>query len=194
MNKKIFFRMMGTVLLSTMAFGTINAQTKQPAGMRMEVAEAETDHGDYSVFTYKDTNEDDSFGYYLSVARTNKLLEGDEILGMEVLNIKEFAIWLGDNSDDALSTLDSILDLYSKDLDTSTEFRGRAVTGSGQLGEPTTTTCSVRKKPLGGKRLMFLFKSGGKQAHAYLTKQVVKELRMELKFDIKLHPKQHRKK
>ena len=118
MNKRIFFRMMVTVLLSTIAFGTINAQTKQPVGMRMEVAEAETDHGDYSVFTYKDTNDDDSFGYYLSVARTNKVLEGDEILGMEVLNIKEFAIWLGDNSDDALSTLDSILDLYSKDLDT----------------------------------------------------------------------------
>ena len=93
-----------------------------------------------------------------------------------------------------MSTLDSILDLYSKDLDTSTEFRGRAVTGSGQLGEPTTTTCSVKKKALGGKRLMFLFKSGDKQAHAYLSKQVVKELRMELKFDIKLHPKQHRKK
>ena len=88
MNKRIFFRMMVTVLLSTIAFGTINAQTKQPVGMRMEVAEAETDHGDYSVFTYKDTNDDDSFGYYLSVARTNKFLEGDEILGMEVLNIK----------------------------------------------------------------------------------------------------------
>ena len=128
MNKRIFFRMMVTVLLSTIAFGTINAQTKQPVGMRMEVAEAETDHGDYSVFTYKDTNDDDTFGYYMSVARTNKALEGDEILGMEVLNIKEFAIWLGNNCDDALSTLDSILDLYSKDLDTSTEFRGRAVT------------------------------------------------------------------
>ena len=192
MNKKIFFRMMVTVLLSTMVFGTINAQTKQPVGMRMEVAEAETDHGDYSVFTYKDTNDDDSFGYYMSVARTNKALEGDEILGMEVLNIKEFAIWLGDNSDDALSTLDSILDLFSKDLDTSTEFRGRAVTGSGQLGEPTTTTCSVRKKPLGGKRLMFVFTSGNHKAHTYLSKTIVKELRMELKMDKKLHPKQHR--
>ena len=58
MNKRIFFRMMVTVLLSTIAFGTINAQTKQPVGMRMEVAEAETDHGDYSVFTYKDTNDE----------------------------------------------------------------------------------------------------------------------------------------
>ena len=34
--------------------------------MRVEVAEAETDHGEYSIFTYKDSAADDSFGYYLS--------------------------------------------------------------------------------------------------------------------------------
>ena len=42
---------------------------KQPAGMRVEVAESETDNGEYSIFTYKDSEADDSFGYYLSLGR-----------------------------------------------------------------------------------------------------------------------------
>ena len=54
------------LLLSMMALSTAYAQS-QPAGMRVEVAEAETDNGEYSIFTYKDTDEDDSFGYYLSL-------------------------------------------------------------------------------------------------------------------------------
>jgi hypothetical protein len=31
------------------------AQKSQPAGMRVEVCDAETDHGEYSIFTYQDT-------------------------------------------------------------------------------------------------------------------------------------------
>jgi hypothetical protein len=50
----------------------------------------------------------------------------------------------------------------------------------------------VDKKPLGGKRLMFVFTNGNHKAHAYITKTVVKEMRAELKIDKKLHPKQHR--
>ena len=72
----------------------------------MEVADSETDHGDYSIFTYKDTDEDDSFGYYLSLGRVNNTLGADEILGVNVQNIDEVTIWLGSTTDEALDMLD----------------------------------------------------------------------------------------
>ena len=150
--KKIF-AMAAVALMTAMS---VNAQ-KQPAGMRVEVAEAETDHGEYSIFTYKDSNEDDSFGYYLSLGRVADFLGADEILGMEVQNIHEVTIRLGATTDEALATIGSILDLYDKDVDTTMEFQGRAATNGFQLGEPVTTTCTVVKKMLGGKRLQFLF-------------------------------------
>ena len=39
-------------LAVTLTCGTAHAQKKQPAGMRVEVAESETDHGEYSILTY----------------------------------------------------------------------------------------------------------------------------------------------
>lgn len=171
---------------------SVNAQ-KQPAGMRVEVCDAETDHGEYSIFTYKDSDEDDSFGYYLSLGRVADFLGADEILGMEVKNIHEVTIRLGATTDEALATISNILDIYDKDLDTTVEFQGRAATNGFQLGEPVTTTCTVVKKVLGGKRLQFLFPEGKRQARAYLSKSTLKELRANFKIDIKLHPKQHRK-
>lgn len=175
-----------------MTLATAQAQN-QPARMRMEVAEAETDKGEYSIFTYKDTDEDDSFGYYLSLGRVTDFLGADEILGMEVQNIYEVTIWLGATTDEALATIGTILDLYDKDVDTAIELSGRAATSGFQLGEPVTSTCVVVKKPLGGKRLQFLFPRGKRQARAYLSKSVLKELRTSFKLDIRLHPRQHRK-
>ena len=172
--------------------GAAQAQN-QPAGMRVEVAEAETDHGDYSIFTYKDTDDDDSFGYYLSLGRISDFLGADELLGMEVKNLHEVTVRLGGTTDEALATIGTILDLYDKDLDTTVEFSGRAATSGFKLGEPVTTTCMVVKKTLGGKRLQFLFPEGKRQGRAYLSKSTLKELRTDFKFDIKLHPKQHRK-
>ena len=166
---------------------------KQPAGMRVEVAEAETDNGEYSIFTYKDTDEDDSFGYYLSLGRVTDFLGADEILGMEVKNLHEVTIRLGGTTDEALATIGAILDLFDKDVDTTVEFSGRAATSGFKLGEPVTSTCVVVKRPLGGKRLQFLFPEGKRQGRAYLSKSTLKELRTNFKFDIKLHPKQHRK-
>ena len=185
--KKIFI----IIVLSTLVLGTVFAQKKQPTGMRVEVAESETDHGDYSIFTYVD--DDDTFGYYLSLARTSDFLGADEILGMQVKNIREVAIWLGATSTEAMETIGDILDLFDKDLGTTAEFRSRATMGSARLSDYINTNCVVEKKPLGGKRLQFFFPSGKKQAYAYLTKSVLKELRMNFKFDLKLHPKQHRK-
>ena len=84
------------------------------------------------------------------------------------------------------------MDLFDKDLDTTVEFKGRATTSGERLGEPNVTTCVVQKKPLGGKRLAFIFPFGKRQAHTYISKSVLKELRFGLKMDKKLHPKQHR--
>lgn len=186
--KKIFV-MAAVAILTVMS---AQAQ-KQPAGMRVEVAEAETDHGEYSIFTYQDTDSADTFGYYLSLGRTADFLGADEILGMQVQNIHEVTIYLGATTDEALAAIEGILDLYSKDAGTTVEFPGRAATNGFQLGEPVTATCTVVKKFFGGKRLQFLFPEGKRQARAYLSKSTLKELRNDFKFDIKLHPKQHRK-
>lgn len=180
------------VFLLTLTALPAQAQ-KQPAGMRVEVAEAETDHGDYSIFTYQDTDDADSFGYYLSLGRVTDFLGADEFLGMEVKNLHEVTVRLGGTTDEALTTIGAILDLYEKDLDTTVEFQGRAATSGFKLGEPVTTTCTVVKKTLGGKRLQFLLPEGKRQGRAYLSKSTLKELRTDFKFDIKIHPKQHRK-
>jgi opacity protein-like surface antigen len=186
--KKILLLAAVAIMIATSA----QAQN-QPTGMRVEVAEAETDHGDYSIFTYKDSDEEDSFGYYLSLGRVADFLGADEILGTEIKNLHEVTIRLGATTEEALATIDTILDLYDKDVDTTTEFSGRAATSGFQLGESVTSTCVVVKKPFGGKRLQFLFPEGKRQGRAYLSKSTLKELRSNFKFDIKLHPKQHRK-
>ena len=172
---------------------SVQGQKNQPAGMRVEVAEAETDNGEYSIFTYKDTDEDDSFAYYLSLGRLTDFLGADEILGLQVQNVHEVTIRLGATTDEALATIESILDLYDKDVDTTVEFQGRGATSGFQLGETLTTTCTVVKKTLGGKRLQFLFPEGKRQGRCYLSKSTLKGLRTNFKIDIKLHPKQHRK-
>jgi hypothetical protein len=169
------------------------AQKSQPAGMRVEVCDAETDHGEYSIFTYQDTDSVSTFGYYLSLGRTADFLGADEILGIQVQNIHEVTIRLGSTTDEALATIASILDLYDKDVDTTVEFAGRAATSGFRLGDPVTAACTVVKKTLGGKRLQFLFPEGKRQARTYLSKSTLKELRTNFKLDIRLHPKQHRK-
>lgn len=180
------------ILTACLLLGFVSASAQKKMGMRMEVAEAETDHGEYSIFTYKQEN--DSIGYYMSLGRTSDFLGADELLGMQVKNMDETVIWLGTTTDDVFSALDNLTALYDKDIDTTAEFKGRSVSGSGNLGEANTVKCVVVKKPLGGKRLEFLFAVGNRQAHTFLTKSVVKELRMNFKIDVKLHPKRHQKK
>lgn len=64
-------KMMMTIAFALVTLGAF-AQKEQPVGLRMEVAEAETDHAEYSIFTYRD--EDDNFGYYLSLAKVTHIL------------------------------------------------------------------------------------------------------------------------
>lgn len=190
MRKNLFLMAFAAMMITISA----QAQIKQPAGMRMEVAEADIDNSEYSIFTYKDTDSDDTFAYYLSLGRVTQLLGAirDDITDMSFDDIRETCVFLGATYDETITTLNSILDLYDKDLETTVEFRGRAATGSDRLGEPNVTLCMVKKKPLGGKRLEFFFDCGNRHAHAYLPKSVVKNLRTDLKIDKKLHPKLHR--
>lgn len=178
-------------LLCAITMGTVCAQN-QPVDMRFEVTETEFDDDEYTIFTYKDSEADDSFGYYLSLGRVTKFLGADEILNIEVYNIYEVAIWLGATSDEALATIGSMIDLYDKDVNTAVEFSGRASTNNFKLGETVTATCVVGKKLLGGKRLEFLFPVDKYQAVCYVPKSVLKDLRNNFKIDIKLHPSQHR--
>ena len=172
---------------------TIDIQAQDiPVGMRMEVAESESDHAEYSIFSYKD--DENTFGYYLSLGRVTHLLGliRDDITDAAFDDIKEGCIFLGATSDEAFATLEAMLDLLDEDLETTREFQGRTATGSERLGASTTSTCVVKKKTLGGKRLQFLFTSGKRQAEVYITKGIIKELRNEFKMDKRLHPKQHR--
>lgn len=190
MRKKILL-MAAVAIMTTMS---TMAQIKLPAGMRMEVAESDTDNSEYSIFTYKDTDSDDSFGYYLSLGRVTQLLGlvRDDITDISFDDIREICICLGSTADEALASLDNIIALYDNDVETTTELQGRSATGSERLGDATSVSCIVKKKPLGGKRLQFLIPCGKRNIHVYLNKSVVKELKQELKIDKRLHPKQHR--
>ena len=185
------YKILLTFVFAMMVTMSVQAQNI-PTGMRMEVAEAETDNSEYSIFTYKD--DDETFGYYLGLGRVINYVSifRDDVTDMSFEDIKETCICLGSTYDEAMATLGDILDLFNKDVETVVEFKGRAATGADRLGEPNTSTCIVQKKPLGGKRLLFQFTCGKRQAQTYLTKSVVKELRLGLKMDKKLHPKQHR--
>ena len=70
------------LLLCAITMGTAYAQN-QPVDMRVEVTETEFDDDEYTIFTYKDSEADDSFGYYLSLGRVTKFLGADEILNMD---------------------------------------------------------------------------------------------------------------
>ena len=68
MMKKVF--LMAVIAIMT----TVNVQAQNlPKGLRMEVAEAEGDKSEYSIFTYKD--DDETFGYYLSLLRSPGFLD-----------------------------------------------------------------------------------------------------------------------
>ena len=183
-------RIITTVLIAFAVLGSY-AQKSSPVGIRMEIASAEDNNTEYSVFTYKD--EDGTFGYYLSIGRLRNVLPlfDEDQMPYKLESIRETAIWLGSTSDEALAALDAFIDLYDEDLETAREFKGRASTGANKLGEPNITTCIVKKKPLGGKRLQFIFTSKSHSADTYVLKTIFKELRTEFKMDRKLHPKNH---
>lgn len=178
-------------VLTTLAlacFTLISFAQNIPAGIRMEVAEFEMNQNEYSVFTYKDA--DGTYGYYLSLGRAYNLLESsrDGVVTSSLDHVDETCILIGENSDEAMATLDELLGLLSKAPGTTLEFPCRLTTGADRLGEASTATCRVVKRALEGKRLNFQFQTGRRTAEADLTKSAIKSLKLNFKINIKLHP------
>ncbi len=178
-------------LLMTATIG-VQAQKDIPANLRVEVAEAEKDDADYSIFIYKDDN--GTQGYYMSLGGTSQLFS-ISIGGFNDLSIEdvfETCLWLGNTTDEVFAALDTILAMYDMEVGTVREFQGRTTTGAGRLAEQNVAKCEVMKRLIGGNRLLFSFVSGKYQCGVYLTKGVVKQLRFGLKTNMKLNPKLHR--
>ena len=173
-----------------MATAVTFAQNKEiPAGLRMEVAEAEIDeHYQSSIFTYKD--EDGTFGYYLSVSHVYELLKmvRDDITDMSVAHVDETILCIGSTPEEAFAFTDSLLALLDKAPGTTVQFPCRLATGADRLGASSTATCIVVKRFLQKKRLCFHFTSGNRTAEADLNKSSVKSLRLSFKVNHKLHP------
>lgn len=162
------------------------AQKNTPAGMRMEIVEIEQDDNEFSIFTYKD--DDGTVGYYLSLGHVYRLLEvtrNDES-DFTLDHVNETCLFLGADAEEASATIETLMELFDAPLATVKEFPCRLSTGAERLGEPATTSCSVVKRLLQGKRLCFMFQSGGHTVQADLTKPALKSLRMSLNLHKKI--------
>lgn len=180
--KRIIFCIV--LLLTVMPIG---AQNETP-GVRYESTEITNNEEVYSIFSY--TDDDGTYGYYLSVAHESEILSVVTPKTRSSLSIfDEACIWLGADREEAVATLDSILVLFDKDAGTVVEMNARMATGGERLGKDITVICEVTKKLLGGKRLWFYFPSGKREGETYMNKSTVKQLRWGMKVDKKLHPK-----
>ena len=171
---------------------TLNAFTASAkglnSGMKLEIVETDDNDSQFSIFTYQE-EKGGPVVYYLGIGREFEASEvfGFEIFGGSLSHIDECALYIGATADEALASLDTLFDLFDKDVDFETEFPGRLTTGSGQLGDPTTIACEVKKKVLSGKFLRFYFVSGKHNAEADLGKSSLKFLRKGLEKDMKRH-------
>lgn len=178
------------IAITAVTFNPFSASAKDiPAGMRMEIAEAEENDNEFQLFTYKD--EDGTFGYYLGLGRVFRILDVlfDGELNTSFDHIDEVCLCLGATPEVAMESLDTILAMFDKEVNTVAEFPARMSTGSERLNNPVIITCIVKKKFLGGKRLQFNFASGKHSAEADLSKSTVKFLKKGLEFDMKRHKK-----
>ena len=176
------------IAVFALTLNSFSASAKDiPAGMRMEIVSAEENDNVFEIFTYKD--EDGTIGYYLGLGREFRILDylDIEIPGTSFSLVDEVCLCLGATSDEAMASLESLMSIFDKDVNTVAEFPARMSTGAERLGDPTTVKCIVKKKFLRGKYLQFNFVSGKHSAEADLFKSTVKELKMGLKIDKKLH-------
>lgn len=159
----------------------------QPAGIRMEATEITVNDESYSLFTY--TDEDGTYGYYLSLGHYDELLSisignTSSTLG----NFDETCLYLGADREEAFEALDRLLALFDNEPGTTVELPARVATGGERLGGSVNISCLVHKKLLGGKQLLFFFPSHDHSGMTYLGKGSVKQLRRGLSLDKKLRP------
>lgn len=163
----------------------VYAQTDIPAGQRYEAVELEDGDDVFSVFRYKDAN--GTFGYYLSIGHTTASLDiaVGSILDGSFRRTPETCVCLGANADEAMETLNSLIDLFNEDVGTIKEFPSRITNGVG-LFDYGSTSCEIVKPFLCGKRLRWTFKSNEHVYESDLTKGNLKSLRNGLKLNQKL--------
>lgn len=162
------------------------AQNYTP-GVRYESTEISVNDEVYTVFSY--TDDDGSFGYYLSIARVDEILSvSTPRSSASISNIYEACLWLGNSRDEAIAFLDEMLSLFEQEAGTVREMPARMTTLGDRLGDDIQLVCEVKKKLLGGKRLLLYFPVGRFEGQTYLNKSTVKQLRWGLKMDQKLHP------
>ena len=189
MKKNIRLWMLAVLLIIS---GAMQAQNHKnhPVDIRTEFYNLENDDNvdkkSYSLFTYLDA--DSTFGYYLGLGTAETFLE-ISIGGTDMAfgNYDEASIYLGATNDEACATLENILALYDQDVETTTEFEGRACIAGPNLAGPITVTCVVKKPIFGGKRLEFLYPCDDRTAQTFLLKSDLKQIRNGLKFDKTLH-------
>ena len=177
------------IAIFTLTLDSFTASAKgSHAGMKLEIVETDDNDSQFSIFTYQEEQGGPAV-YYLGIGREFEASEvfGFEIFGGSLSHIDESALYLGATADEALASLDALFDLLDKDVDFETEFPGRLSTDSGQLSDPTTVACVVKKKFLSGKFLRFYFVSGKHNAEADLSKSSLKFLRKGLEMDMKRH-------
>ncbi|MBO7050453.1 MAG: hypothetical protein J6W42_07565 [Bacteroidaceae bacterium] len=183
---KRFFNCMALLLISMM----IVAQDI-PVGMRMEVIEisqGDDEEFQYSIFQYKEEN--GNTGYYLSLIHSIELMgiiRGD-LARSSLSHYDEVCLPMGATREEAQEKIESISELLNKAPGSTFEFPCRINNGADRLGQESTTTCTVAKRFLRGKLLVFSFESGSRNAQAELSKSALKQLRFGLKLDKKIHP------
>lgn len=191
---KRFFQLWMLAAILTIS-GAMQAQNHKnhPIDIRTEFYKLDNDDQvdkkSYSLFTYLDA--DGTFGYYLGLGTAETTVElSIGGTNMAFGQYEEASIYLGATNDEACATLDRIFALYDQNLETTTEFEGRACTAGPKMADPITVTCVVTKKPLsifGGKRLQFLYPCDDKTATTFLLKSDLKQIRNGLRFDKTLH-------
>jgi len=177
-----------TLLLACL---TLGAFAQKHFGLRMECAEyEENDQREYSLYSY--TDEDGTFGYYLSIAYLSQPLSISlsDRLSSTISRIDEINLFLGKEPDEVYASLNELLSLLGEAPGTTQEFEGRTTLGAEALAPGTVTTrCTVVKRALEGKRLCFVFPSGDRIVEADLTKAAIKSLRSGFKFHQKIYKK-----
>ena len=159
------------------------------AGIRSEVAEVTVNDEDvYTLFTY--TDDDGTFGYYLSLGHVDERFSlGGRLGTFSFSSFDEVCLCMGADRDEAFASFDTLLALFDREPGTVIELPARVSKHAVSLGQHIDVACEVRKKLLGGRRLWFYFPSdSGREGVVYLNKSSVKQLRWGLGLDKKMHP------
>ena len=174
-----------TLIIACVSAFAAYAQKDIPAGQRYEAVELEDGDDVFSVFKYKDA--DGTFGYYMSVGHTTSSVDisAGSIFDGSFRKTPETCICLGANADEALETLNGLLELLDQEVGTVKELPCRNTNGVGLL-EYSTASCEIVKPFLCGKRFRIAFKCFDHIYESDLTKGNLKSLRNGLKLNQKL--------